>query len=112
MTPNFSTNFCFRANKDHVKLSIEIVLNQFYAYLEYLIVCYGELSTLPITNGFDYHRIRIITCADDVSAMDRIETQLHYLSKGKKMVSSSCIEIDSQGREINNSKRFLFHNQF
>jgi hypothetical protein len=49
--------------------------------------------------------------ADDVSAIDRIETQLHYLLKGNKIVSSSCIEIDSQGREIKKSKRFLFHNQ-
>jgi len=126
----------YKANKDHLKLSIESILNQSYATLEFLIVCDGELSALPIINGFVDHRIRIIMNnenkglaysmnkaiaqskgdfifrmdADDVSAFDRIETQLHYLLKGNKIVSSSCIEIDSQGREIKKSKRFLFHN--
>lgn len=126
----------FNADLDYLGESVKSILGQTYEYFEFIIVCDGDLKALEYLEKFKDKRIKLLVNesnqglayslnkaidesigdfifrmdADDISIRNRLEIQLKHLLKNNKIISSSCIEIDSNGHRIGKSKRYIFHN--
>lgn len=126
----------YKPQLQHLNLSINSILEQTYKNLEFIIVCDGDITALEYLKKIKDSRLKLIVNeynkglayslnkaidqsigefifrmdADDISVKSRLEIQLKHLLKNINIISSSCIEIDSNGQHIGASKRYIFHN--
>lgn len=127
----------YATNLKHFKNSIESILLQTVKDFELIIVLDGDNSYIEYLESLNDSRIKILCNktnkglafslnkaithakgnyifrmdADDISIHDRFERQIKYLEDGVPIISSGCILIDKEDKEIGRSKSFhLFHN--